>query len=342
MSLITIKVPIIPAGFKFVTLGLCMIIACNSLLGSHEGSAIAWLRWLVDDFESEAGNVEEMLLLMAIHFHSQQFSAVSELACTTLGMKIPIRNNNMTRIKHIFTQEVFTENVVASHAIKVPVTDKLSAGNSDSFPSTVSISYSRAEPSPKTKYPSKTGSISRSSRVSPRSIPLRHSILIPASNRGSSSSSSANPASNPPVDQTNEPISEAEVAAVFKSLKNEDFASTSLAPQMLMLYYVLLYDSVRLSYMKSIVVSNRRVLRYSQKLLSALPLKFLLRTAENKEALFGGIFPQLLRLCSTHYPHLCSVNDWLEMDDEALYLSTSSRSQEPLREKILRRHSRKS
>ena len=29
---------------------------------------------------------------------------------------------------------------------------------------------------------------------------------------------------------------------------------------------------------------------------------------------FGGLYPQLLRLCSTHFPHLCMVHDTLMSD----------------------------
>ena len=55
----------------------------------------------------------EILLLMAIHFHSNQLNAISDLVCTTLGMKIPIRMNTMNRIKQIFTQDIFTEQVIS-------------------------------------------------------------------------------------------------------------------------------------------------------------------------------------------------------------------------------------
>ena len=64
---------------------------------------------------------------MAIHFHSNQINSIGDLVCQTLGMKIAIRINSMHRIKQIFTQEVFTEQVVTSHAIRVPVTSSLSA-----------------------------------------------------------------------------------------------------------------------------------------------------------------------------------------------------------------------
>lgn len=53
----------------------------------------------------------EMLLLIAIHFHSGQLAAVGELVCATLGMRVPVRPNGLARIKQAFTQEIFTEQV---------------------------------------------------------------------------------------------------------------------------------------------------------------------------------------------------------------------------------------
>ena len=43
-----------------------------------------------------------------------------------------------------------------------------------------------------------------------------------------------------------------------------------------------------------------------------------MQTAERDQERFGGIFPQLLRLCSSHFPHLCLVQDWLSNDDVKL------------------------
>ncbi len=49
---------------------------------------------------------------MAIHFHSNQLSAIGDLVCQTLGMKIVIRTNSMSRkISHVFTHEIFNEQV---------------------------------------------------------------------------------------------------------------------------------------------------------------------------------------------------------------------------------------
>jgi integrator complex subunit 2 len=118
-ELITCQPPPTPAGVKFVSLGLCMLIACNSIISvqSLEKRAIDWIRWLVqeeDYFERKSGvfaSFGEMLLLMAIHFHSHQLNPICDLVCQTLGMKIIIRTNGMSRMKAIFTQEIFTEQV---------------------------------------------------------------------------------------------------------------------------------------------------------------------------------------------------------------------------------------
>jgi len=77
--------------------------------------------WYFFHFRENANGVNssfgEILLLMAIHFHSNQLSAISELVCTTLGMKIAIRVNSMTRIKQIFIQDIFTEQVLAIYSL---------------------------------------------------------------------------------------------------------------------------------------------------------------------------------------------------------------------------------
>ena len=68
--------------------------------------------------------------------------------------------------------------------------------------------------------------------------------------------------------------------------------------------------------MKSILTNamSRKILRYSHDLLAELPIKFLLQTAERDQERFGQIYPQLLKLCSTHFPHLCMVQDTLNSD----------------------------
>ena len=90
VSLITRRPPPSPAGVRLVSLGLSMLIACNSLIGQPdlERRATDWIRWLVDgEAYTESQSYGEMLLLTAIHFHAGQLSAVADLVCQTTGIK---------------------------------------------------------------------------------------------------------------------------------------------------------------------------------------------------------------------------------------------------------------
>lgn len=61
--------------------------------------------------------------------------------------------------------------------------------------------------------------------------------------------------------------------------------SYSAPTQVLMLYYVLLYEHVRLTHTRTLLSSQRKVLRYSKELLAEMPIKFLLRVAERDQVL---------------------------------------------------------
>jgi integrator complex subunit 2 len=342
MDLITSRPPVTSAGVKFVSLGLCMLIACNSLTGSSnparageltlEQRAILWINWLVEQeatFEQKvacSASFAEMLLLMAIHFHSNQLNAIGDLVFQTLGMKrgeIAIRTNSMSRIKQIFTHEVFTDKKVASHAVRVPVTKNLSAHIAGFLPVHCVHQLLKSRAFSKYKVPIKDWVFKQICVCTTPLHPVMpalietfvNSILVPASSRGSSSN----------YEQTNEPISEKQVRAVFRKpafvesnticstacatpainrspkrksrsrestpatfrlftpsqtptssrsaspshslsipgsgalnssiIENQEFNITT---QILMLYYILLYESVRLSHMKTILTSQRK------------------------------------------------------------------------------------
>ena len=333
-----------------------MLIACSSLTTSSqtlEKRVVDWIKWLVKEeaefdkqrSDQEGGSFAEMLLLMAIHFHSNQNNAIGDLVCQTLGMKIAIRNNSTSKIRHIFTHEVFTDQVVASHAIRVPVTKDLNSNICGFLPVHCIHQLLKSRAFSKHKVPIKYWIFRQ---ICVATTPLHpvipalievfvNSVLIPASSRSG--------AGNSIMEQTNEPISEQEIREVFKkpvfsssSVKGSRESTPlklwsrptsrsasplvlasqeehSITTQILVLYYILLYESVRLNHMRNIISNNRKVIRYSHELFADLPIKFLLQTAEREQEKFGCVFPQLLRHCSTHFPHLCLVQDWLMSDD---------------------------
>ena len=135
VNLITIKPPPNSARIRFASIGLCMLLASPSLISTpeNEKKIVKWLQWIVKE-ESLFGQVSgirssfcEMLLLIAIHFHSNQTSAIADLVSTVLGIKMPVRQNNLIKMKAIFTLEIFPDHLVTAHAIKVPVTNQLNS-----------------------------------------------------------------------------------------------------------------------------------------------------------------------------------------------------------------------
>ncbi|XP_060079254.1 integrator complex subunit 2-like [Ylistrum balloti] len=325
LRLVTSRPPLTPAGARFVSLGLCMLIACPYLLGSHEQEkqAIEWIRWLMGaekEFEMEGTHdcsFGEMLFLIAIHFHNNATPAIADLVCNTLGMKSAVKANALARMRQIFTQEIFTEQVITSHAVKVPVTTNLNANMTGYLPINSVYQLLRSRAFSKHKVNIKDW-IYRQIRVS--SCPLHpllpllvevyvNSIVVKSTK----------------TDHLNEPMSDEDVLAVYQEsvfntgsdkMDTDDSISGdrtgSLAPQLLMLYYILLYEDTILNSMKIIVSSNREVKSYPDTLLSQIPINYLLQQAQIQQHQYAGLFSPLLRLLATHYPHLCAVEDWLQ------------------------------
>ncbi|KAK2582438.1 hypothetical protein KPH14_004748 [Odynerus spinipes] len=343
VQLLTSHPPPSPAGVRFVSLGLCMLIACPSLIGHHslEKRSIEWVQWLVREeayFESASGvtaSFGEMLLLMAIHFHSNQLSAICELVCATLGMKIPIRPNNLTRMKQIFTQEIFTEQVVTSHAVKVPVTANLNATIPGFLPVHCIHQLLKSRAFAKHRVPIKNWIY----RQLCDSVPPLHPVLPALVEVYVNSILVTN---NKTSEHTNKPITEDEIRRVFqnsvfganfdfkKNLMNIvegevhnmdiDTLKPSLTSQLLLLYYLLLYEDVRLSNMHTFISQGRKVKSYSTEFLSELPIKYLLQQVQRDQVNYAGLFSPLLRLLATHFPHLSLVDDWL--DDEVINIES--------------------
>ncbi|XP_059612357.1 integrator complex subunit 2 [Phlebotomus argentipes] len=351
IQLVTSKPPPTPAGIRFVSLGLCMLIACPSLISqpNFEAKGIEWMQWLIKEeayFESNsdmAASFGEMLLLMAIHFHSNQVPAIGELVCSTLGMKIPLRPNNTTRMKQIFTQEIFTEAVVTAHAVKVPVTVNLNADIPGYLPVHCIHQLLKSRAFSKHKVPIKSwiykqvcSSTTPLHPVLPALIEVYVNSIILPNAKG-------------PVEHTHKPLSEREILKVFNNSvpganfdhkkktyttefemeasdtgEEELVGVPNITSQLLLLYYLLLYEDVRLNHMANILLTGRKVKSYTMDFMSELPIKYLLQQAQKNQRNFGGLFSPLLRLLVTHFPHLCLVDDWIA--EETITLESTSRS----------------
>ena len=312
LSLITKKLPPTKLGERLAMTGLCVVIACNSLLAApgHEKVAAGWVRWLV----SWDCCPSEMLLLTAIHFHAGQLAQVAELVCQTLGIKMSVRTNSMTVIKRIFTQEIFTESVVAQHAVRVPVTAALSAAMPGFLP--VHCIHQLLRSRVFSKHRVNIAPWIYQQLVASRA-PL-HPVLPPLLEAYIASVLTV-PSSRAGAECHNEPLTEAEIQTVFSppmfDLASETGAvsSSGYTAQLCILYYILLYEDTRLTTTntRQQTVAMPKPHKYSQDLLNNLPIKFLLGQAERMQGKLEGLYPGLLRLASAQFPHLCLVEDWL-------------------------------
>lgn len=243
-----------------------------------------------------------------------------------------MRQNNASRMKQIFTQEIFTEQVVAAHAVKVPVTINLNANIQGYLPVHCIHQLLKSRAFSKHKVAIKSwiykqicNSTTPLHPVMPALIEVYVNSLI---------------ASNAKV-ATEQPLSQEEIQKVFnkspiqakpfnqktiidevETMEVDDATGDAteqcnLTAQLLILYYLLLYEDLRLNGMMNILTAGRQVKSYSTEFLSELPIKYLLQFAQKNQNDFEPLFSPLLRLFITHFPHLSLVDDWIEVEDSS-------------------------
>ncbi|KXJ29444.1 Integrator complex subunit 2 [Exaiptasia diaphana] len=266
LALITCRAPATAAGVRFLLVGLCTLLACPQILSSpeHEQRAISLIRWLSKEeshYESASGvhaSFGEILLLIAIHFHSNQLYSIVDLVSSLLSIKI--KSGPLNRLKHLFTQELFPEKVITSHAITVPVTPGLNGHVTGFLPIHCIHQLLKSRTFTKHYVPVKNWVYRQ---LCDCTIPLHP--LVP-----SLVDVFVSTVINPTGKAFQERFTEAEILEVFKGTKesqptlvrrpsiyigNEQDTKSSLTSRLLMLYYVLLYQDSLLNNMKTIALS---------------------------------------------------------------------------------------
>ncbi|KAL4223618.1 Integrator complex subunit 2 [Mactra antiquata] len=327
LRMVTSRPPISQSGARFVSLGLCLLIACPYIIGSQdqERQVADWIRWLMASenlFERQAGKSSsfgEMLFLVAIHFHGNHMHAISELVCSTLGMKTHVKANALARIRQIFTQDIFTDQVITSHAVTVPVTEGLNGNMAGYLPIHCIYQLLKSRAFSKYKVPIKDWIYSQIYQCSYPLHPLLPQLLEVYVNSILVKSAK--------TDHTNQPIETREIMDLFN--KKPVFQKTcsgeiNLTPHICMLYYILLYQDMLDSQRKNLLLSGRNVDAYPDSLMSTIPINYLIQQSQKRQDLYGGVFSSLLKLLVSQYPHLCIIEDWL--DDVMTTTTTTSSS----------------
>ena len=329
LRLITCFPPLTPSGIRFVSLALGMLVACPSLivLTEQERQVISWIRWLasrsseLENIGPEGCSFAEQLLLTAIHLHGDRHNAAVQLACSTLGMRIKVSSSSLSKLRHIITEDVFPTQVVASHAMKIPITKKLNASMIGYLPVHCIYQLLKTRAFSQGRVPVKewiykqicSSDTPLHSQMQPLILQYVNTIVTPTT-KGASGSGHLD-------GHLNEPFAENEVLDFF-GLNNESSkainvgleckSNDSLTAQLLMLYYVLLYEDAILNNMKTLALLSNRPKRYSPNLINQIPVKLLLHKAQKHPKSCQGLYPALLGLLTTHLPHLCLVEDMMQ------------------------------
>jgi integrator complex subunit 2 len=229
-------------------------------------------------------------------------------------------------MKQIFIQEIFTEQVVAAHAAKVPVTINLNGNIHGYLPIHCIHQLLKSRAFSKHKVVIKNWIYNQICNCSTPIHPVMPALIevfvnsIILSNSKFASEQPLNEEEIKAIFQKSEIVTRSSKRRDSKAMEVDDGKNTggsNLTAQLLILYYVLFYEDQRLTNMMNIVQNGRQQIKsYSTEFLSELPIKYLLQHAQKNQNDFESLFSPLLRLFITHFPHLSLVDDWIDVEDQ--------------------------
>ncbi|XP_065055164.1 LOW QUALITY PROTEIN: integrator complex subunit 2-like [Rhopilema esculentum] len=316
LKLITCHPPGTAGGVRFVCAGLSSLLACTFIISypEREEKATQWIEWLCAH-QAEFGHSAavsssfgEMLLLIAIHFHSNNLEAIVDLVTSTLSMKL--RPGSLTKMKILFTQQLFPEKVAAEHVLTVPVTKNLNAHLSGFLPVHCVHQLLKSRVFSKHKVDVKDWVYSQictaSAPLHPLMVPLIeafvHAIIQPIQiGKTGKHHKTAN------LDR----FSEESLFNIFAKDRSDLSLTCETSSFLLMLFYTMLYQDCLLTNMATLLNDPKRPMEYSAALYNLMPIKQLLLTARENQHNYEDLYPPLLRLVSKSYPHLCLVEDYM-------------------------------
>lgn len=374
LRLVTCRQIASQTSINLATTGVCTLLVCSSMINNQkdEKRAAEWLKWLIkeshysDDSYSSHGrcSISELLLLIAIHFQNNQTNQIAELVHATLGLKLQTKAS-VSKCKSLFVQEVFTDQMIAEHAVRVPVTKGLDNTINEFLPIHCIHQLLECRSFSKHQVPIKDWIFKQ---ICESKKPIHHMLpkLIEAYVNSVIISTSAHGHCG-----TNQPIPENDIMKIFQTRlysldggeggvmrdaifngnrsptsedmrrKNskkskievegqpmeicEDATSNDATgeltelhiadievAQILLLYYLMLYEDVRLRKNGDLPATEKaKLIRYSPEFMMDIPVFYLLQLVRDNQDQFGTILPPILRLVATQYPHLCSTQHWL-------------------------------
>lgn len=296
---------LVPNAAGMGRLACCWCLTCEGLLRMVDRHALVeCLRLLL------ASDCSELFLLIAIHFHTKNLTAIVELARAALGIHATIHNESLNLLGTVVTNDVFLEQDAAARALELPVTPLLSTGDWENL--AVSCVYHLLSEGVFSKYSVDVGPWLYK-QLRQCALPIHH--LMP-------------PLLEQFVNAVLEPLKQQQPGFQMRQFTAEEVtavleASDSSPAQMLMLFYVLTY-SERLLGLKASEASNAvrtrstlkletvvSAMEYPAELLETLPVQRLSRELLAKEKEYENMYPPMFAMMLAQYPQYFLPEDLL-------------------------------
>ena len=188
---------------------------------------------------------------------------------------------------------------MTSHAVRVPVTPELNSDISGFLPVHCIYQLLKCRAFNKHRVPIKTWIYRQICQSRPPLHPLLPSLVEVYVNSILTFSTAKGQSQSASVEMAHDPISEEEIRAVFansfpkavptKQKEGIMGPEYSVTAQLLLLYYVLLYEDTRLSQVKNYLLAGISIKSYSQSFFAELPIRYLVSQAGKEQHLYAGM-----------------------------------------------------
>ena len=316
-----------PTAARMIQLSLCAFASCPALNTADRSEAVTeWLGNLLDDrakFTNGAGETyAEMLLLMAVHFQAGNMKAVAELVRDTLGFHIDLPIESLRRLGNIFTN-VFPHSTLAPLAVTVAVSPSMHAGMRGYLPAHCVHHALRSRIFVMQQVQPSDWILQQVLAAAPnqRVHPLLPSLVQGLADFATEPQGTALSGNEKTPRQEHLALCTVPLHTIEEQVLAECFKTGSMVAQVLMLLYILTYNS-------SADARTQRLLKfprpnapatppkYAATLLEQLPIKRLLMATEANQAQFSDVFPLLLSLVAVQYPELLDANALVFIEEQ--------------------------
>ncbi|GAM27079.1 hypothetical protein SAMD00019534_102540 [Acytostelium subglobosum LB1] len=287
---------------SFPKLFLCFLLAVEGLL------RIVPPRRVTECFDNllKVTSCNDLMLLIAIYFHTRQLQNIVATVKTILGFRPSIHTESLNQIGELLTKDIFPEALVAMKSSLLPYVDNLS-NNRDQQNTSIMCIYHLLSERIFEKYETDVGAWIWAQTLK-ASTPV-HYLLPSCLDKLVKNIIEPTITTNNPLFYMKR-IAEWTISSVFATS-----AKTSQVVQVLVVYYALRYND---SVMKlketlkgktpSLLVESTQLKEYSIEFLSKLPIQKCINIIQSNQADYFFIIPPFLYLISSQFPQFFNVS----------------------------------